>query len=97
MLNDKLGGDMKKIRTVGEYMIEVWKAAGMNMEHVHFVWASEEINDNAGEYWMRVMDVCRNFTITRTKRCSTALGRAEGDEMPTAHLLYAAMQVNFSS
>merc|ERR1719216_437575 len=41
---------------------------------------------------MRVMDVCRRFSITRTKRCCTILGRSESDDMPTAHLLYAAMQ-----
>lgn len=28
-LNNKMGGDLKKIQTVGKYMIEVWRAAGM--------------------------------------------------------------------
>lgn len=28
-LNNKMGGDMKKIHTVGEYLIEIWKACGM--------------------------------------------------------------------
>ena len=32
-----MDGDLKKIRIVGEYMIEVWKAAGMNMENVEFL------------------------------------------------------------
>ena len=31
-MNNKLGGDLKKIRKVGEYMIEVWKACGMEVE-----------------------------------------------------------------
>ena len=39
-----MGGDLKKIQTVGKYMIEVWKAAGMNMDNVEFIWASEAIN-----------------------------------------------------
>lgn len=30
----QMGGDIKKIRDVGEYMIEVWKAAGMDMTNV---------------------------------------------------------------
>jgi len=34
LLNNKMGGDLNKIRTVGRYMIEVWKAAGMNMDNV---------------------------------------------------------------
>lgn len=28
-LNNKMGGDLKKIQTVGEYMVEIWRAAGM--------------------------------------------------------------------
>lgn len=28
-LNNKMGGDLKKIQVVGEYMIEIWKAVGM--------------------------------------------------------------------
>jgi tyrosyl-tRNA synthetase len=44
MLNGKFDGDLEKIRTVGKYFIEVWKAAGMKMSNVKFLWASEEIN-----------------------------------------------------
>ncbi len=43
-LNNKMGGDLKKIQVVGEYMVEIWKAVGMDMERVQFVSASEEIN-----------------------------------------------------
>jgi len=28
-LNDKMGGDLKKIKVVGQYMVEIWKACGM--------------------------------------------------------------------
>ena len=31
MLNNKFDGDLKKIRVVGTYMVEVWKAVGMDM------------------------------------------------------------------
>lgn len=30
-------------QTVGKYMIEIWKAAGMDMSNVEFLWASEEV------------------------------------------------------
>ena len=43
-LNNKMGGDLKKIQVVGDYMVEIWKAVGMDMERVQFVSASEEIN-----------------------------------------------------
>ncbi|RAL45366.1 hypothetical protein DM860_013762 [Cuscuta australis] len=31
-LNNKMGGDLKKIHVVGQYLIEIWKAAGMKVE-----------------------------------------------------------------
>ena len=36
--NNKMGGDLEKIQTTGRYFIEVWKACGMNMDGVEFVW-----------------------------------------------------------
>eukprot|EP00605_Chrysophyceae_sp_TOSAG23-4_P001288 GSChrysophyteH1.ASY1.ANO1.1400.1 assembled CDS len=50
-LNNKMGGDLAKIRTVGQYMIEIWRAIGMDMTNVRFLWASDEINQHADEYW----------------------------------------------
>ncbi len=29
LMNNKMGGDLKKIQIVGKYMVEVWKAIGM--------------------------------------------------------------------
>ena len=43
-LNNKLGGDLTKIRATSELMIETWTACGMDMKHVEFVWASEKKN-----------------------------------------------------
>jgi hypothetical protein len=43
LMNDKMGGDLDKIKDVGRYLIEVWTAAGMDMEHVVFKWASDDI------------------------------------------------------
>ena len=39
-LNNKMGGDLKKIQTVGKYLVEIWRAVGMNMERVEFLYAS---------------------------------------------------------
>ena len=92
LLNNKLGGDLKKIRTVGLYMIEVWRAAGMDMQNVEFVWASDEINANANAYWLRVMDIARRFNLPRLQRCCGIMGRKETEELPAASILYPAMQ-----
>ena len=62
-LNNKMGGDLEKIQTVGRYMIEIWRAAGMNLDGVEFLWSSEEINMCANEYWPLVMDIGRKNNL----------------------------------
>jgi len=91
-LNNKLGGDLNKIQTVGKYFVEVWKACGMDMTHVKFLWASEEINKRPNEYWTRVMDVARLNKLPRIIRCSTIMGRNEQDELTAAQIFYPCMQ-----
>jgi tyrosyl-tRNA synthetase len=91
-LNNKMGGDLKKIRTVGRYMIEIWKAVGMDMTNVQFLWASEEINARPSEYWGRVMEIARLNSTNRIKRCCTIMGRTEEDDMSSAQIFYPCMQ-----
>jgi len=92
LLNNKMGGDLAKIQTVGRYFVEVWRAVGMNMDNVEFLWASEEINKQPDQYWMRVMDIARHSTLKRVQRCCTIMGRAESESMPAAQILYPCMQ-----
>mmetsp|Transcript_2648 Transcript_2648/g.4225 ORF Transcript_2648/g.4225 Transcript_2648/m.4225 type:complete len:771 (-) Transcript_2648:1220-3532(-) len=91
LMNDKMGGDLEKIKQVGKYLVEVWKAAGMVMDKVEFRWASEEITKKANEYWPLVLDVARRFTLARLIKCCTALGRSEGN-LSAAQILYPLMQ-----
>jgi tyrosyl-tRNA synthetase len=87
-----MGGDIQKIRTVGEYMVEVWKACGMDMKNVKFVWTSDEINTHSNEYWLRVMDIARRFNLSRVKRCSQIMGRNASDDLAASQILYPCMQ-----
>ncbi len=73
-------------------MIEIWKAIGMDMTNVRFLWASDEINAHADEYWSRVMEIARLNTITRIQRCCTIMGRKESAEMSSAQIFYPCMQ-----
>ncbi|KAJ8604351.1 hypothetical protein CTAYLR_002534 [Chrysophaeum taylorii] len=91
LMNDKMGGDLEKIKTVGEYLVEVWRAAGMRMDRVEFRWASEEITKHASAYWPLVLDVARRFTIARIKKCCQIMGRGEGG-LTAAQILYPLMQ-----
>ncbi|XP_058068570.1 tyrosine--tRNA ligase 1, cytoplasmic-like [Magnolia sinica] len=91
-LNNKMGGDLKKIQTVGRYLIEIWKAVGMNLDGVEFLWSSEEINKNASVYWPLVMDIARRNKLPRIIRCCQIMGRSEHDELTAAQILYPCMQ-----
>ncbi|KAG5483387.1 hypothetical protein LSCM1_04935 [Leishmania martiniquensis] len=91
LMNDKVGGELEKIRIVGRYLMEVWKAAGMDMEKVVFLWSSEEITRHADTYWRMVLDIGRQNTIARIKKCCTIMGKTEGT-LTAAQMLYPLMQ-----
>ncbi|TYG68049.1 hypothetical protein ES288_D05G123400v1 [Gossypium darwinii] len=92
-LNNKMGGDLKKIKVVGQYLIEIWKAVGMDLnEKVEFLWSSDEINSRASEYWPLVMDIARRNKLPRIMRCCQIMGRSEQDELSAAQILYPCMQ-----
>jgi tyrosyl-tRNA synthetase len=91
LMNDKMGGDLDKIKTVGKYLVEVWKATGMNMERVKFVWSSDEICNHSDAYWTQALDIARKTTIARAKKCCQIMGRLE-NKLTAAQILYPLMQ-----
>jgi len=80
MLNHKMGGDLKKIKKAGLLMIETWKACGMKMENVEFLWASDEINARPAEYWGIVLDIATRMNLNRVLRCTQIMGRKSAFE-----------------
>ncbi len=88
-INNKLDGDLEKIQKVGEYFIEVWKAAGVR--NVDIVWASDLVQDD--EYWKKVILVAKNTTLNRAERAISIMGRKLGEMKDTAQLFYPMMQV----
>ncbi len=91
MLNNKLDGDLEKIRIVGEYFIEVWKACGLDMKHVEFIWTSEFINTHP-EYWETVLKLSMHTSVQRVLRCGQIMGREDSVNNPAAQILYPLMQ-----
>ncbi len=89
LMNNKMGGDLEKIRTVGKYFIEVWKACGMDLDNVEFLWASEHMNQ---DYWLTVVRVGMLNTVTRITRCAQIMGRSEADKLTAAQIFYPCMQ-----
>lgn len=92
LMNNKMGGDLNKIRIVGRYFIEIWKAAGMDLRNVKFLWASDEINKRSDEYWSMVIDIARKNTYQRIVRCSQIMGRSDKENLYAAQIMYPCMQ-----
>ncbi|PIN70308.1 tyrosine--tRNA ligase [Candidatus Woesearchaeota archaeon CG11_big_fil_rev_8_21_14_0_20_43_8] len=89
-MNNKMGGDLDKIKTVGEYFIEVWRACGLDVDKVDFLWASDEMDKK--EYWKLVIQIARNNTVKRITRCAQIMGRNETESLSAAQIFYPCMQ-----
>jgi len=92
MANNKMGGDLEKIKTVGKYFIEVWRASGMDLDHVQFLWASDMVKDPG--YWQLVIRVGMTNKLARFIRTAEFMGREESAEKLTAaQIMYPCMQI----
>ncbi|BFI76410.1 Tyrosine--tRNA ligase [Sulfurisphaera ohwakuensis] len=91
-INDKLGGNLDKIKLAGQYAIEVLNAYGVDMSKVKVVYAEDLVKDS--NYWALVIRIAKNTSLARMKRALTIMGRkAEEAELDTSKLIYPAMQV----
>ena len=91
-INDKLGGDIEKIRKCGRYMEECFLALGIDPEMNSFVYASDILNDL--DYWGKVFQIAKRTSLARIKRAMTIMGRTGGEaEVDSSKFFYPAMQV----
>ena len=91
MVNNKYGGDLTRIKRVGEYFIKVWEAAGVDTSKVEIVWASDIAARR--DYWELFLKVGMNLSLARSMKSLTIMGRSEKDKLTTAQLFYPSMQV----
>jgi tyrosyl-tRNA synthetase len=89
-LNKKFNGDLELIRKAGKYFVEGWKAAGVDVEKIKIVWASELTKDP--EYWETVMKISNLVTIKRVLRAVAIAGREESEVKNPSLILYPLMQ-----
>ncbi len=89
-LNNKLGGNIEKIRKCGEYFIEGWKACGVDVKKIKVVWCSDVIKDP--EYWETFLRISKLVTLKRTLRAVTIAGRKEAEVKNPSLIIYPLMQ-----
>jgi len=91
-INDKLGGDIEKIKLCGKYMEDCFTSMGVDKSRVKFVYASDYIGDP--KYWELVLRVSKATSVARVKRAMDIMGREEAEaEKDLSKLFYPAMQV----
>lgn len=92
-INDKLGGDLEKIKQCGKYMEDCFKAMGVDEDKVNFVYASEYTGDS--KYWELVLRTSKANSVARVKRAMDIMGREEDEaDKDLSKLFYPAMQVS---
>ncbi len=96
-INDKLGGDLERIRSYAygyfaEGLKACLKAVGGDPDAIQVVLGSD-LYQKKPDYWTSFVEVCKNTTLKRILRSITILGRAEGDAVDFAKLVYPPMQV----
>src|SRR5260370_13528654 len=65
MINNKFGGDLEKIRTVGRYYKHCFAALGISSNNAVYVWAAEL--EEQEEYWEKHHSVA--MAPTHTTQC----------------------------
>lgn len=90
MINGKLEGDLEKIQKAGKYLIHAWKSCGVDTSKIELKWVSDYVSDP--EYWKLVIKIAKSTTLSRMLRCSTIMGRKEGEPTDSAQIIYPAMQ-----
>ncbi|MBI2143556.1 tyrosine--tRNA ligase [Candidatus Woesearchaeota archaeon] len=88
--NNKLGGDLDRIQVCGDYLVEVWKAAGMDLSKVEFVRATDLVKSQ--DFWKKVLQISMNATIQRIIRTGEIMGRKESEMQQASMVVYSCMQ-----
>jgi len=92
-INDKLDGDIDKIKLCGKYMEDCFAAMGVNKNDVKFIYTSDYVGDP--NYWELVLKTSKATSVARVKRAMDIMGRdAEEAEKDLSKLFYPAMQVS---
>lgn len=92
-INDKLGGDIEKIKLCGKYMEDCFAAMGVSKDKVKFVYASDYVGDS--NYWEIVLRVAKATSVARVKRAMDIMGRSFDEaEKDLSKLFYPTMQVS---
>jgi tyrosyl-tRNA synthetase len=91
-INDKLGGDLDRIRRCGDYLRHCFVALGVDFRRVRIITAEDLMQQL--EYWETVLRVAKSLTLARVRRSTDIMGRTEEEAvLDFSKLIYPCLQV----
>jgi len=88
-INNKLGGDWEKIRSVSKYYADAFKLFCPGVKIIQ----GSELYESRKEYWLDLVKFAKHMSLERAMRSLTIMGRAETNEkIDLGQLLYPPMQ-----
>lgn len=91
-INNKLGGDIEKIRTAAKYLEYCLEAFGVEMKKLNCRTAEDLMDDL--NYWTWVMRAAKKLSLARIKRSMTIMGRKQDEaDQDFSMNLYPLLQI----
>ena len=87
-INNKLGGDWEKIRSVSKYYADAFKLFCPGVKIIQ----GSELYESRKEYWFELVKFAKYMSLERTMRSLTIMGRTEKEKIDLGQLLYPPMQ-----
>ncbi len=88
-INNKLGGDWEKIRSVSQYYAKAFQFFCPGVKIIQ----GSELYESRKEYWLDLVKFAKYMSLERAMRSLTIMGRtAEKEKIDLGQLLYPSMQ-----
>ena len=87
-INNKLGGDWEKIRSVSKYYADAFKLFCPGVKIIQ----GSELYESRKEYWFELVKFAKHMSLERAMRSLTIMGRTEKEKIDLGQLLYPPMQ-----
>jgi len=87
-INNKLGGDWEKIRSVSKYYADAFKLFCPGVKIIQ----GSELYESRKEYWLDLIKFAKHMSLERAMRSLTIMGRTEKEKIDLGQLLYPPMQ-----
>lgn len=87
-INNKLGGDWEKIKSVSKYYADAFKLFCPGVKIIQ----GSDLYDSRKDYWLDLVKFAKHMSLERAMRSLTIMGRTEKEKMDLGQLLYPPMQ-----